>query len=221
MSLVWRWASPYIQNSNIQVDEIEGLIWQGNALITIDRQPIKVQWDFKPGKLITGKAVVDIRLDHSLAKIESQAWVSFGQSYGINALEGYIDDQLANKYLLPPKTTINGRLWIDSLSLTGDSDVLLTAANGSARWTGGEMNVPVGRNQFTAEIPPLELKLNNADAKINISIKDAENREWVNGTLEQTGWFSMLVMQTAADQLNLPVQGSSKNIIFEMKQKIY
>lgn len=220
LNIVWGWVAPYVQTQQVQVDRLSGLIWQGSARLTYNRIPINLSWKFQPVQLIQGKFAIALQATQDQFNLEGQLWISMSRKLGIENLQGYVDDQFANNYLLPDKTLLAGRLWLDELSLFGDLTPAVTQASGEARWTGGMMQLPVGRDLLKTDIPPLSLSLSNEPGQILLTVKDNEQLQWVSGYLNKDGWLEIQVMQTAADKLNLPIQGSSRDVLFEMKQKL-
>ena len=220
VSLVWQWTSDYVPQNNIRLSDFQGTLWKGQAELETQGEPFELEWRVNATKLLLGKLEVQLKVEQASLKLDGLAWVSVFRRFQIENLTGFVDDKLFSMVDLPRGTTIKGRLWLDSMQLSGNPESSIESLSGQARWSGGPVQFLAGRTTLSAEVPQLFADITSAD-EINLVVVDSNQQEWIKGKMDQDGWLNLQILQNVADVLKLPIQGGSQNILFEMKQKVY
>lgn len=220
VSLVWQWTSAYVPQNVVQFSDFKGSLWRGQTKLKTRGEQFDLHWQINSLKLLLGKLELQLNVEQPFIKLDGVAGINMFGRFQVENLSGYIDDKLISMIDLPRGTVIQGRLWLDSLQFSGVMNQSVDSIWGTANWSGGPVQFLAGRTTLSADVPRLFAEL-TSEEDIRLTVVDSNQLEWINGNVDQEGWLNLQVLQNVADVLELPVQGGSQNILFEMKQKVY
>ena len=220
VSLIWKYVEPYVAIPGVKIAEPQGTLWQGQTQVTWQRETAQASWSISPWSLFLARLSSDIQVSGSGFDVTANAQLGPG-GYSLTHVNGYVDDTLINPRLRAFKATLSGRFWLDELAAQGEWEKILTSASGEVRWTGGNVSYPVGRETRNPKIVQLVARLSTVDNVVRLSVEDPDNVPVVSGQVAEDGWATLNVHQHLMKVANERWPDNDRDIVFDMKQKIF
>lgn len=89
------------------------------------------------------------------------------------------------------------------------------------RWTGGVVSYPVGTTTHSPNIVPLIAKFTTVEDKVLLSVNDPDEIPVITGEVTNEGWATVNMHQHLMKVANEPWPESGRDIVFDVKQKIF
>lgn len=217
---VQRYADPLLRAQGIQLRETQGNLWQGSGQLTLrTNQQLQLEWDTQPLGLLTGRLPVDVRLSNPHLEMAGQVQLK-PTGLALEGLSGYIDEPVFERYARAYNATIQGRLVASELSASIGWGPSLGEASGDLTWSGGPLDVQMGRSNRTFEVPQMQGDITSAEQGWRLDIRALDDTPLIDATLMRDGHARIAVQRTLAERMNIPVPGGRQTLV-EMSQKVF
>jgi len=165
--------------SNIQLHQIKGTIWSGqaNRLYAMKHSFSNIQWQLQPLDLLLGAMTLDLQINDSNYPLKGTISRGFGGTLQANNLKATLPASLIQQAPYASFLGLSGTLRLDIPKLAANEDEL-KSVEGNVRLINGQISAPLQGN-----IGNLNFQLSTNQNGVLIKITDQQAPIGINGTV--------------------------------------
>lgn len=224
LSFAWAQASKWLSEESLpfSVAAQRGTLWHGELQLVHDFIKGSVHWQLTPWKGLTGDSL-----------IEWQARTGDGMAKGVGFFaNGHLElasqinvDLSALKPILDRhRIALGGELVVRDLQIALESLTRFpTEVSGTARWEGGPVSYPLGRQRQSSTMPPLQASLSMPADVIILDVSEEQTSHKVMQLqLAPNGRVLLLIRKRLLDLAGATWStiANPDDIIFKIEQKL-
>lgn len=212
-----------LRANQLQVKSLSGSVWDGRALVMVQRVPAVIDWQLEAVDLLGLSIPLAVKINTDFAELEARA--SVGPTT-VNLTIDRADIALAglNKQLVRQRVKLDGDLFAKGIELEL-IDQKLSQVSGRFSWSGGTIAYPVGRQQHERVMPSFVGSLQtNAEGVMSLQIRDEEGSvDSIVGELLPDGLAQLQVRRRLLDLADEPWSANSteQDTVFKVKKNLY
>lgn len=220
LNRVVSYAGPWLRAAGVELVEPQGNIWHGQSQVRVPVTPdLDIQWQLNPLGLLTAHLPYDVRLLSPALDLAGQVQLR-PTGPGLHQVSGFVDEAAFEQITRAYNTTLQGRLVITDLSASAGWGGSLGDASGQLSWSGGPVEVPVGRSRQQFSVPQMQGRVTSDDSAWRVAIDDLDDTSLIQARLARDGQGSLTVQRALAEQLGIPVPGGRETLV-EISQKVF
>lgn len=221
LGIVRTWAAE--ENLPVQIAAEQGTLWKGSAQLSHPFFAGTIDWKLQPLKIAFGGQALDLVLQSAESRLTGNA------GYADGAVR-ITSDLTMNLQVLAPllsrhRIDIGGELSVSNLQILLNLQSLWPdSASGSAIWSGGPVQYPVGRELSSVIMPPFNGSIRQQEQDIGLLVKDGE-RQWevMYMALTPEGVVEIHIRKHLLDLAEAPWGSGGKpdDVVFKLQQKLW
>ncbi len=204
----------------LTINSVQGSIWNGQGSLLYQNNSFNVEWTLSPWAVFLAKAAGETTITTNGAEVSGLFSVS-PIGFSLETLNGYLDDQFVNRFTIPFRTTLTGRIWLDDLSASGSWSRLLNEIEGGARWTGGTVGYPMGNRTQKAVLPQMTASFKTEQNVPSVSVSDQTEKLLLTGSIAEDGWGALNIHRQLVELAGQPLPKGQRDVVFEIKEKVF
>lgn len=217
---VIQYANPMLRSQGISLADTQGNIWQGSSQLSVPNNPaFNLEWQARPLSLLTAKLPYDVHVSNNALDVSGRV-VLRPMGFGVAGVSGYVDDSAFASVTRLYQTTLQGRLVISDLTANAGWGGALGDASGELSWSGGPVEVPMGRSSQQFDIPQMQSQITSDETAWRLAIDALDNTSLIQAELGRDGQGRVVVQRALAERLNIPVPAGRQTLI-EISQKVF
>ncbi len=221
----WAWqqvSGQVVLPPQIRVHQVSGKLWHGAAAIHFAGIPARVSWRLDWPSLSQAQVPVALSVDMAQSSLQAQVLAHWSGHVALSASGTVAVAEFRELIRRSGGAMLEGEVTIDRISLTLDNGQLIDAS-GIARWPGGAVTWPMGRQTGSAVFPAMQATLDRADDAIQLAVSEqggdgpaAEARVLPNGMLD------IRVFKRMVDLAGQPWSDSAQpsDVVFRVRQPL-
>lgn len=219
----WRWVAQDLQlPPGLVVSQLDGTLWDGQALLHYQQLPIRLNWEMRSGGLLSGRLPVDWEAGAGKSHLRGRVVVSASKKMAIN-VSGRLHMADFSRWVREQGgAQLAGDVAIRRLSLIM-TDTGWQNANGLAQWAGGLVTWPMGGSQQQATMPPMQAVLKQQQGVLDLTVsKTGSSQPAARLTLATTGVMRLMVYRRLLDLAgqSWPQSVPPGATVFSMRQRV-
>ncbi|MDX1452529.1 MAG: type II secretion system protein N [Oleiphilaceae bacterium] len=225
MSLVWQQVSPSVdfRQFGVRIQEVQGRLWQGQALASVHNQPVLLNWSMRLSGLVQGHLPINFELESSAGDMLADL------NLGLTEIELVVPRmELALKGLNPAlrqqRLELDGELQAQGLRVVL-RDGRPEFAEGRLAWSGGDIAYPAGRAKHERTMPAFQGSLTTTEqGEIKLDIRDLSAQfSVIEALLTDDGVGLVQVRRRLLDLANEPwaVNSDEQDVVFKIKKPLF
>jgi len=210
---------PYTKGAGISLNDASGTIWSGK--LTVNEKMIgktQVQWKFQPSGLFLMKAPFDISIQNPNMTLSAIVDIK-PLGFSINSLEGFIDEKAFKSAYSAYRIDISGRLRLNEINADMSWSKELGSASGLLSWSGGPIEIPVGRSTQNYKVPMLSGVIDSNEDEWFVQINGDKKQDYIRATLTRSGMGTLSLKRQLATDMKIAVPGSGSSL-FDISQQV-
>ncbi len=220
---LWQQASSYVVlPPEIQVQQVSGKLWEGQAGVLLAGYPVRVDWSLGQPLWLTGEMPLDFKVATAGSSLSGSAVLGVSGS-GQAQARGAIDVSEFERLIQQSGgAMIEGNVSIDRLNVEWENQKL-TKAEGLGRWGGGLVTWPMGNSRGRADFPPMRATLNSSNDGIQLVVAEqAGDGPAADANIRWTGMMELRVYKRMVDLAgqNWSDSASPGDVIFRVRQPL-
>lgn len=220
LSWVISFADPMLRSAGIRLEQPQGNIWQGQSQVLVPNSPeFNLEWQVKPMGLLTARLPYDVHLFSPALDVSGEIQVR-PTGVGVHQVSGYVDEAAFAEITRAYNSTLQGRLVVSDLSASAGWGGALGDASGDLSWSGGPVEVPMGRSRQQFDVPQMQGQISSDDAAWRVAIDALDNTSLIQAELSREGQGQVTVQRAMAERLGIPVPGGRETLV-EISQKVF
>lgn len=226
LHFVWRYLEPQLQGLPVQVTQVRGSIWQGNARLLVPQLSelgaIQGHWQVQPWSLFRAKLQVQLDLETSDLRLQLPLTLAPNQ-IAIDAGHGYLDLVALKPILARERGSAEGAVELQRLQAKVALDpVLIETMAGQLTYTGGAVSILIDNKPVNSSMPPLLGQLTNADGQTKLQASTIEGLSLFDAFIKDDGWAGIIIKRNFIDALGQtwPMQAEPDDVVFEVSRKV-
>lgn len=168
------------QGLPIKIQSVGGTLWDGFAVGSTNRGPVKGQhvfaWDLNPLSLLMADLSTGLKAEGADYKIEGTAHYGL-LGKGFSDLNGEVNASLANGMLKQFGAKASGDLLIQGVTLEFGSETTINEAEGVITWGGGPVSYKDGRRPKNIELPAVQGTLTQQDGGVKLAVVERKSKD--------------------------------------------
>ncbi|MEP4546342.1 MAG: type II secretion system protein N, partial [Saccharospirillum sp.] len=187
LSWVISFAEPSLRSAGVRLEQPQGNIWQGQSRVLVPNSPeFNLEWQVKPLGLLTARLPYDIRVSSPSLDVSGQIQVR-PTGVGVEQVSGYVDEAAFAQITRSYNSTLQGRLVISDLSANAGWGGALGDASGELSWSGGPVEVPMGRSRQQFDVPQMQGEITSDDTAWRVAIDALDDTSLIRAQLSREG----------------------------------
>ncbi|MDI9245029.1 type II secretion system protein N [Marinobacter sp. CHS3-4] len=221
----WLWQQAQSQvplPPEVQVQQINGHLWEGVAGLVIAGFPVRCEWRLSAPSFSSLTLPIDFSLSTGASTVSGDLRVDWQGNGQVNAQGRIAVSEFESLIRRSGGAVIEGDVSIERLTLAW-ADQRLTRADGLGRWAGGNVTWPMGNGQGQAEFPAMRATLDSTSEGINLLVsEEAGDGPAATATIRWTGMMDIRVYKRMVDLAQQPWPDSAKpdDVIFRVRQPL-
>ena len=220
-AVVWRLTVDEVSIPNLQVYQVSGTIWNGQADLKYQQFPdSSLRWEVDPLSLVFGGVELEFLVSGDSHEFSGDAHMNDSGVVMTN-LQGTLGSRYINNVSRPKGLTISGEFEIQDANFTSDFRVI-NDAGGHVYWSGGRI-VSINESGTTVwDLPSLEGDLSLVDASVELLIH-REQASVVDIQLKPDGWLSVAIKARLLSLAKLPLPSATglQDTVLEFEEKVF
>lgn len=213
-------AEPSLRSAGVRLEQPQGNIWQGQSRVVVPNSPeFTLEWQVKPLGLLTARLPYDVRVSSPALDVSGQIQLR-PTGVGVEQVSGYVDEAAFAQITRAYNSTLQGRLVISDLSANAGWGGALGDAAGELSWSGGPVEVPMGRSRQQFDVPQMQGDITSDDTAWRVAIDALDNTSLIRAQLSREGQGQVTVQRAMAERLGVPVPGGRETLV-EISQKVF
>jgi hypothetical protein len=208
--------------SGVTVAQVEGTVWEGQALIHYRELAGIVSWRARPQGLLGLSLPIDLQIVSTAGKLTSMIDVG-ADTLGLRVSNAEIQLAALNPVVRQQRVTLDGMLLIKDLDVALQN-MRPVRASGMASWSGGDIAYPAGREIHQRNLPVFRADLSTRDEMIRLVVRDAQATfDVVSASLDANGEGLMSVTRRLLDLSREPWSQNSReqDVVFKVKKQLF
>ncbi|HIG41637.1 MAG: type II secretion system protein N [bacterium] len=220
-AVVWRLISDEVSIPNLQVYQVSGTLWNGQAELKYRQFPISsLHWEIDPLSLVYGDIELEFLISGDSHEFSGEALLGHSRVAIVN-LRGTLGSRYINDVSRSQGYTISGEFEVRDVNLATDFR-LFNDAGGRVYWSGGRivsLNEPGTR---VWDLPSLEGDLDLVDSSVELLIH-REQASVVDIRLKPDGWMSVTIKGRLLSLAKLPLPSATgmQDTVLEFEEKVF
>lgn len=176
------WLISKFSKNNQVLTNVSGNIWQGQADWRKDQLHGSVHWTIRPLDIFLLRLGAQVEIHSADTQLDGIIAYGFGKKLIIRQLNGQVSPETLKSLVnwqWPSNSIQLNNLQFNYQKATGFSD-----ADGQLNWGGGALVYTFAQRQERMNMPSLQGKLQNQDARLEFDIRDQRNQKMVNLLLD-------------------------------------
>lgn len=220
LNRVVQYGDPILRSMGVSLVQPQGNIWQGESQVRVPNSPeFNLEWHVRPMGLLTGRLPYDVRAFSPALDVSGQIQLR-PTGVGVDQVSGYVDDAAFSRLTRAYNSTVQGRLVMSDLSASAGWGGSLGDASGELSWSGGPVEVPMGRSRQQFDVPQMQGRISSDDTAWRVAIEALDNTSLIQAELSREGQGQVTVQRAMAERLGIPVPGGRDTLI-EISQKVF
>jgi len=219
----WRWAGQSVQlPPGLQVKQVAGTVWHGQALVNYQRLPLQLDWRLQPSSIIHGRLPVAWSLSTRRSQLAGDLTVSVGRRLTLSATGHLYMADFAQWVRQQGGAQLAGSIRVDGLKMDW-SDGKWEQAQGTAHWDGGLVTWPMGGRTQQATMPAMQaqLRLRGPDLDLTVA-RSGSQAPAAEVRLTPGGAVDLMVYRRLLDLAgqSWPDSVPAGAVVFRMRQQL-
>ncbi|WP_028672657.1 type II secretion system protein N [Saccharospirillum impatiens] len=220
LSWVIHYGDPILRSLGVRLEQPQGNIWQGQSQVLVPNSPeLNVEWQVRPSGLFTARLPYDVRVSNAALDVSGQVQLR-PTGMGVEQVSGYVDEAAFAQITQAYNSTLQGRLVMSDLSANVGWGGALGEAAGELSWSGGPVEVPMGRSRQQFDVPQMQGRISSDDSAWLVAINALDNTSLIQAELSREGQGQVTVQRAMAERLGIPVPGGRETLV-EISQKVF
>lgn len=220
LNWVVHYGDPMLRSLGVSLEQPQGNIWQGESRVRVPNSPeFNLEWQVRPLGLLTGQLPFDVHVFSPALDVSGQIQLR-PTGVGVEQVSGYVDDAAFAQITRAYNSTLQGRLVMSDLSASAGWGGSLGDASGDLSWSGGPVEVPMGRSRQQFDVPQMQGRITSDDTAWRVAINALDNTSLIQAELSREGQGQVAVQRAMAERLGIPVPGGRDTLI-EISQKVF
>jgi len=220
-AVVWRLISDEVSIPNLQVYQVSGTIWNGQADLKYQQFPnSSLHWEIDPWPLVSGDIELEFLISGDSHEFSGEARLD-DSGVAITNLQGTLSSRYINNVSRPQGLTIAGEFEVRDVNLASDFR-LFNDAGGHVYWSGGRI-VSINETGTTVwDLPSLEGDLHLVDSSVALLIHH-EQASLVDIRLKPDGWITVAIKARLLSLAKLPLPSATglQDTVLEFEEKVF
>jgi len=221
LGIVKTWAAK--EDVPLQITAEQGTLWKGSAQLSHPFFAGTIDWQLQPLKIPFGGQALDLVLQSAESRLTGYAGYTDGAVRITSDLT--MNLQVLEPLLSRHRIDIGGKLSVSNLQVLLNLQTLWPDnASGSAIWSGGPVQYPVGRELNSVVLPPFNGIIVQQEQDIGLRVRDGEQQwEVMNMVLTPEGVVEIHVRKHLLDLAEAPWSsgGNPDDVVFKLQQKLW
>ncbi len=225
VSFAWQNVQNWLPRNELpmRIQQTNGTLWLGEALLQSRFLSGVLSWDLDPLNFINNDSLIKLNFRSDKVSLETHGRLS---SSDLISVEGELKMDLAaiNPMLKQHRLDLSGVLNVRQLEALIDSgNGQPREIHGQAKWDGGTVSYPLGRQVQTTVMPPLIGRFAQAGENITLDVsEEASGLLVMQAQLTPEGVVNIQIRKRLLDLAGAPWSGSSEpdDIVFKIQQKV-
>jgi len=227
LHFVWGFVEPQIRGLPVNIRNVSGTLWQGNARVSVPQLrslgEMDAQWQLSPLSLLTGTADVALHLKGTGIRLTAVSQVGMNKQIEIERADGFLDSSVIQPLLKPNRIDLAGNF--ELAQITGSmnlADHSFEGLSGRLVYSGGRVTVPVNNKPVQATMPMVLGTISMDGDKAVINATTTEGGQLLQAYMQPDGWGGVAVRRLFLDVLGQqwPNKAEEDTVIFEVSHKI-
>ncbi len=220
LNWVVHYGDPILRSLGVSLEQPQGNIWQGESRVRVPNSPeFNLEWQVRPLGLLTGRLPYDVHVFSPALDVSGQIQLR-PTGVGVEQVSGYVDDAAFAQITRAYNSTLQGRLVMSDLSASAGWGGSLGDASGDLSWSGGPVEVPMGRSRQQFDVPQMQGQITSDETAWRVAINALDNTSLIQAELSREGQGQVTVQRAMAERLGIPVPGGRDTLI-EISQKVF
>lgn len=223
LDFVWRQAQPYVGRLPVQIQQVSGTLWQGQAKVQVPQVgALNAKWTLDAFSLLAGKANLDLDVKGNAVALNGNVQASPSQII-LTDVNGSLSSQHLRSMLRQGQVKLAGEFEVSGLNaelLVADKQI--ASAEGRIVYSGGDVGFPIDGKPINATLPMLVGQISKPSDKVELSLATTEGLSIGSGYLQPDGWGGVAIKRRFLDILGQkwPAKATEDTVIFEVSQKL-
>lgn len=220
LNWVVHYGDPILRSLGVSLEQPHGNIWQGESRVRVPNSPeFNLEWQARPLGLLTARLPFDVRVFSPALDVSGQIQLR-PTGVGVEQVSGYVDDAAFAQITRAYNSTLQGRLVMSELSASAGWGGSLGDASGELSWSGGPVEVPMGRSRQQFDVPQMQGRISSDETAWRVAINALDDTSLIQAELSREGQGQVTVQRAMAERLGIPVPGGRDTLI-EISQKVF
>lgn len=220
---IWHQASAHVAlPQQVQVRQVAGKLWAGEAGIVVAGFPVRVEWDLGMPSVADLQWPIDFSVASSQSSLAGNVTIGWPANARLDAAGRVTVAEFEELIRQSGGAMIEGEVSVDRLALAWADD-RITRAEGLARWPGGLVTWPMGDQRGQAEFPPMQATMSSADGGIALTVsRQGGEGPAADATILWNGMLELRVYKRMVDLAGQPWPDSASpgDIVFRVRQPL-
>lgn len=219
----WRWAQSDIRlPPGLQVGQVVGTLWRGQAILHYDGLPVQVDWRLQPEELVSGRLPVHWVLATTRSRLSGAVVWRLPRGLSLNARGSLYMGDFSRWVRQQGGAQLAGAVDVNGLSLQW-SRGQWQQASGSAHWGGGLVTWPMQGRQQQATMPAMQANLSLQGQSLDLRVSKAGSSAAASQVrLSPNGMVELIVYRRLLDLAgqSWPASVPPGAAVFKMRQRL-
>lgn len=226
-SVLWhRGIAPHVnlKPMQLEVEALNGTIWDGQALLNVRRIPVLLNWQFAWSELQGLAIPLAIQVESGVGNFDVITHLGLNQQT-LSLYHLQLDLDALNPELRAQRVTLDGEVFVNDLVLVL-AEQKIESATGRLSWSGGDIAYPAGRQIHERTMPSFNVQIETlSPGEVELGVRDSGGRiDVIEADLEPSGVAMLRVRRRLLDIAQEPwSRGNSteQDVVFKVKQNLY
>ena len=225
VSFAWQYAQNWLPKNElpVRVQQTNGTLWLGEALLQSRFLAGVMSWELDPLNFISDDPIVRLNFRSDKVDLKTKGMINGTDLVRVDG-DLKMDLSAINPMLKQHRLDLSGVLDIRQLQTLIDTNSgQPKEIKGLAKWEGGTVSYPLGRQVQTTDMPPLIGKFVQSGENIALDVsEEASGLLVMQAQLTPAGVVNIQIRKRLLDLAGAPWSGNSDpdDIVFKIQQKV-
>jgi general secretion pathway protein N len=223
LEFVWPKVQPHVGRLPVQVEMVNGTLWQGQARVHIPKVgKVTGHWDIQLAELLAGNISADLEVTGDQLKFNGQVIASQQQVEVIDS-KAFMSSRYLQPMLRQGRASLTGDFELNKFNATFSlADKQILTAAGQVLFSGGDVSFPIDGKKINASLPILVGRIDKPADNVELKITNTDGQDIGSGYVQPDGWAGVSIRRRFLDILGQkwPADVDEETVIFEVSQKI-
>ncbi len=227
LHFVWRHVSPQLSALPVQVQQVNGTLWNGRLQFQVlqlrELGLLDARWELSFLSLLAGQADLRLQVESPDLRLQLPLRVGLDNVLHIDGADGYFDLSPVQPLLQRQRTKVEGQVELSRLLAEVDLSInQFNQLSGQLVYSGGASTFLVDNKPVNATLPMLIGQLGREPERAALDLTTDSGELLLRGYLQPDGWAGIALRRRFLDVLGQqwPAQADADTVIFEVSQKV-
>lgn len=220
---LWHQASAHVSvPAQIQVRQVAGTLWDGEAGVVVAGFPLRIGWDLHMPSVTRLEWPAGITIASSQSALNGQVTTGWPARVQLTANGRVEVAEFEDLIRQSGGAMIAGEVMIEGLTMAW-ADNRITRAEGLGLWDGGLVTWPMGDRRGQAEFPPMQAAMDTTEGGVALTVSEqGESGSAADASISWNGMLELSVYKRMLDLANQPWPDSASpdDRVFRVRQPL-